>query len=391
MSDAAHMYDATHIEVLEGLEVVRKRPGMWVGSTGERGLHQMVFEVVGRAVNENVAGRAGSVAVALMPDGEVRVTDDGPGVPAEAVGEAVGPCLEDMLTRIHAQQDAGGRRAIAVSPLGNGLGLGVPNALASSLTAEVRRDGVRWVQVYARGVAVGPPTAAGPAVGSGITLAFRPDAGIFETVECSFDVLAERFRELAFLNRGLDISLSDERSAGECRSERFHSPGGARDFVLLLGEGRGTGALAQTDVIGFEREDPRMAGAVEVALQWRDSDEERVRTYANSRPTPEGGTHAQGFRDGVAAAVNAYARQRRLLTSADADLGADCIGKGLTAVVSVKLDQPGFRGATCAELDNTEARFCVEEAVREHLGMWLERHPEQAAAVIGRRRAGGGR
>ncbi|MFE7331383.1 ATP-binding protein [Streptomyces sp. NPDC057565] len=382
MSKETNRYDATHIEVLEGVEAIRKRPGMWVGSTSERGLRQLVFEVVGRAVNEVLAGRADSVDVALTPDGGVRVADDGPGVPVEAAGDTGGPSLETLLTRLHAGAEPGGRHAVAVSPFGSGVGLGVANALSSRLTAEVRREGVRWVQEYACGVAVTPPTAAGPATGSGTTIAFRPDVDIFETVECSFAVLAERFRELAFLNRGLDISLTDERSPGESRSERFQFPGGARDFVAFLE--RGAGTPVHPDVIGFEREDTHMAGTVEVALRWCDSPTERVRSFANGRPTPEGGTHVTGFRDGVAAAVNTYAREQQLLTAADPDLGADRIGEGLTAVVSVKLDRPEFLGATMGRLGNTAVRACLAEAVREHLGRWLEGHPEQAVAVIGR-------
>ncbi|NUL04741.1 DNA gyrase subunit B [Streptomyces lunaelactis] len=380
MSDDAIRYDAAHIQVLEGLEAVRKRPGMYVGSTGERGLHQLVFEVSGRAVNEVLAGCAGSVDVTLTPDGWVRVDDDGPGVPVEAAGDTRGPGLEALLTRMHAGAEPRGRHAASLGLFG--IGPCVTNALSSRLTAEVRRKGVRWVQEYARGIALTPPTAAGPATGGGITIAFLPDPDIFGTAEFSFDVLAERFRELAFLNRDLDISLTEERPPGGFRSERFQYPGGARDFVAFL-DAR-AGAPVHPDVIGFEREDPRMAGTVEVALRWCGSGEERVRTFANSRPTPGGGTHAAGFRDGVAAAFNAYARERRLLTAADPDLGVDRIGEGLTAAVSVKLDRPEFLGSTNGVLGGAAVRACVGEAVREHLGRWLEGHPEQAAAVIGR-------
>jgi DNA gyrase subunit B len=203
---------------------------------------------------------------------------------------------------MHAGAEPGGRHAAAMSLFG--IGPCVTNALSSRLTAEVRREGVRWVQEYARGVAVTPPTAAGPATGSGTTIAFRPDADVFGTAECSFAVLAERFRELAFLNRGLGISLTDGRPPGGSRSVRFRFPGGARDFVAFLDAQ--AEAPVHPDVIGFEQEEAAMAGAVEVALRWCGSREERVRSFANSQPTPDGGTHAAGFRDGVAAAVNAY-------------------------------------------------------------------------------------
>ncbi|WP_371094920.1 hypothetical protein [Streptomyces sanglieri] len=274
-----------------------------------------------------------------------------------------------------------------------GLGPCVTNALSSHLTAEVRREGVHWVQEYARGVALAPPAAAGTTAGSGTTIAFRPDADIFTTAEFSFAVLEERFRELAFLNRGLSISLTDERPAGHrSRSVRFRFPAGARDFVAFLDTRAPEQAQVHEqpreplhpDVIGFEREARRMAGTVEVALRWCGSREERIRCFANSVPTPEGGTHAKGFRDGVAAAVTSYARLRRLLTAADPDLGTEQIGVGLTAVVSVKLDRPVFLSATNGVLGGAAVRACVADAVREHLGTWLEEHPEQAAAVVGR-------
>jgi len=385
VSEEVIRYDASHIQVLEGWEAIRKRPGMYVGSTGERGLHQLVFEVACRAVNEVLAGRAGSVDVALTPDGGLRVADDGPGVPVEAgiagdTGDPGDPGLDARLTSMHAGAGPGGRQAAEMSLFGTGPC--VTNALSSRLTAEVRREGVRWVQEYARGVALTSPTAVGPATGSGTTIAFWPDTDIFGTAECSFAVLAEHFRQLAFLNQGLSITLTDERSPGESRPVRFQFPGGVRDFVAFLDTR--AGAPVHPDVIGFEREDPRMEGTVEVALRWCGSSEERVRSFANSVHTPDGGTHAMGFRDGVAAAVTSYARQRRLLAAADPDPGADRIGEGLTAVVSVKLDGPEFLGATHGMLGGAAVRACVAEAVREHLGTWLEEHPEQAAAVVGR-------
>ncbi|MEU2281498.1 ATP-binding protein [Streptomyces sp. NPDC013178] len=380
MSEKAVQYDATHIQVLEGREAIRKRPGMYVGSTGERGLHQLVFEVTDRAVDEVLAGRAGSVDVTLTPDGGVRVTDDGPGVPVEAAGDTGSPGLEALLTRTCAGAEPGGRHTTAVRIVA--LGPAVTNALSSRLTAEVRRYGVRWVQEYTRGVAVTPPTAAGPATGSGTTIAFQPDAGIFETTEVSYAVLAQHFRELAFLNRGLDVTLTDERPPGEPRSERFRFPGGAADFVAFLDAEAGT--PLHRDVICFERTDPRMEGTMEVALRWCDSPEERIRGFANSRATLEGGTHEAGFRAGVTAAVNAYARQRRLLTAADPDLTIDRIGEGLTAVVSVKLDCPEFQGATRGRLSGAVIHDCVATAVQEHLGAWLEEQEDAAGAVIGR-------
>ncbi|MFJ3828841.1 hypothetical protein ACIPWI_12805 [Streptomyces sp. NPDC090046] len=254
-----------------------------------------------------------------------------------------------------------------------GIGPCVANALSSRLTAEVRREGVRWMQEYERGVALAPPGAAGPAIGAGTTIAFRPDDTVFGPAQCEFDVLAECFRTLAFLNRGLDITLTDEGAPGGPRVARFRFPGGVRDFVGALGVR--SGAPFRSDVLGFEREVPRMAGTIEVALQWCDSREEDVRGFTNSLATGTG-THEAGLREGVAAAIDAYARARGLQTA------ADCIGEGLTAVVSVTLDDRDFVDFARREPGGDAVRACVAQAVREYLGAWFEAHPEQAAAVI---------
>ncbi|MCD7440688.1 DNA gyrase subunit B [Streptomyces lincolnensis] len=375
-------YDVARIEVLEGPDAFRKRPGMWVGSVTERGLHQLVFEVVSRAVNEVPGAGACSVDVTLTADGGVRVADHGPGVPFEAwgVGESGGTGLEARLTGLCAEPAPSGRHVVAVAHVGGGIR--VVNALSSRLTAEVRRDGVRRVQEHARGAALAPPAAVGPATGTGTTIAFWPDVEIFETTMCSFAVLAERFRQLAFLNPGLGISLTDERPARGAREVRFRFPGGVRDFVAALDAE--TGAGLEPDVIGFEREDPRMAGTMEVALLWSRLREERVRGFANSRATAEGGTHLDGFRDGVLAAVTAHARRRGLLRDAVPAPAADRIGEGLTAIVSVKLDRPEFLGSTHGLLGDVTVRTCVEEAVRDHLGGWFEEHPERAAEIVER-------
>ncbi|MEV2233786.1 DNA gyrase subunit B [Streptomyces phaeochromogenes] len=381
MSGESTRYDAADIEVLEGREAVRKRPGMWVGSTGERGLHQMVFEVVGRAVNQVLADGSGSgfVDVTLTSDGGVRVSDDGPEGSFEAAGDTGGPDLEALLTSFHAGPELRGRHITDVGQFR--AGLFVVNTLSSRLTAEARCEGVRRAYEYARGVEVVPPAAVGPATGSGTTLTFWPDGEIFETTRCSFAVLAERFRQVAFLNRGLGISLTDERPAGGARAVSFRFPEGVRDLVATLDAETGSGV--QPDVIGFEREDPRMAGTMEVALLWTGSRQERIVGFANSRATREGGTHLDGFCDGVAAAVIAYARERGL-PAADLDPRDDRICRSLTAVVSVKLDHPQFLGATCGLLGNTEVRDCVGEAVREHLEYWFEEDPERAAEFVGR-------
>ncbi|WP_329214547.1 DNA gyrase subunit B [Streptomyces sp. NBC_00683] len=381
MSENASGYDATNITVLEGREAIRKRPGMYVGSTGIRGLHQVLFEVIGRSVNDVLADGGGCVDVTLMRDGGVRVTDDGPGVPVEAAGDTSNACLETLLTRTQPGAGPGDRHRVSWSVCG--MGPCVTNALSRRLTAEVRRGQTLWIQEYSRGAAVAPPAATGPATGSGTSIAFWPDADIFDTTDCSFGVLAKRFREVALLNRGLSISLTDERPPGGVRSVRFQYPDGPRDFVAFLDAE--TGAQVAPDIIAFEREDARMAGTVEVALSWCGRRDEEVRSFANSVPTLEGGTHADGFRTGVTAAVNTHARQRRLVKMSDPDLTTDRISRGLTAVVSVKLDSPEYQGATRARLGGgATVHDCVEQAVREHLGTWLAQHPEQAAAIIAR-------
>ncbi|AVV44525.1 DNA gyrase subunit B [Streptomyces sp. P3] len=380
MSGKDLRYDAACIKVLEGVEAVRKRPGMYVGSTAERGLHQMVFEVVGRAVNAVLATGGGRVDVTLTPDGGVLVADDGPGVPFEGDADADGPGLEALLTGFPAGPGPAGRHVADVGYFH--VGLMVANALSSRLTAEVRCEGVRRAQEYARGVALTPPVAVGSTTTTGTTIAFWPDTEIFETTRCSFAVLAERLRQVAFLSRGLEISLADRRPDGGARKVRFCFPDGVRDFVAALHAE--TGGAVAADVVAFEREDPRMAGAMEVALVWQGSGEDRVRGFANSRPTFEGGAHLDGFRDGLATAVTAYGRARGLLTAVAADVGADGIWDGVTAVVSVKLDHPEFLGATRTLLGGTEVRACVREAVRDHVGTWLDAHPEDAARIVDR-------
>lgn len=375
MSEESKAYDASTIVVLEGLEAVRKRPGMYIGSVGERGLHHLVFEVAERALNEILGDTASRVEITLTADGGIRVADDGTGLPVEHAGHSDGPPLETRLAVLCCEAQPANRRSLFGGLFG--VGLAVVNALSGRLTAEVRRDGARWVLEYERGVAVAAPAHTGPADGSGTAITFRPDAEIFETLEFSFDALAERFRELAFLNRDLDITLTDDRDPAVPRAVRFRFPGGPRDHIAEQS------TPLRPDVIGFEREYSEMEGTVEVALRWCDSGEERVTSYANSLPTT-GGTHELGFRDGLAAAVNAYAREQQLLTTSDPDFTPAQLGAGLTAVVSVKLDHPEFEGATRHRLGNGPVRGYVAEAVREHLTAWLRANPVQATAVLAR-------
>lgn len=367
-------YDASHIQVLEGLEAIRKRPGMYIGSSSERGLHQLVFEAAEGAVNEVLAGRAGAVHVTLTADGRVRIEDDGPGLPAQEA--------DALLTRLPSGRRHAGRHAVATSLAGSGLC--ITNALSSHLTTELRHDGVRLLREYERGAetTVTPSAPAGPADGTGTVITFRPDPEVFGTAEYSFDVLADRFRELAFLNRALDVTLTDRRPAGGPRSERFRFPGGARDLVALLGTG--AGAPVHLEVFRFEREVSAMGGTVEVALRWHGFPGARLASFANSSPTPYGGTHAEGLRDGLASAVGAFARELGPPSEARPGALADGVGEGLVAVVSVKLDQPEFQGATHGVLGNPAVRGCVAEAVREEVGAWFARDRTTASAVVNR-------
>ncbi|NUP45947.1 MAG: DNA gyrase subunit B [Catenulispora sp.] len=365
-------YDASHIQVLEGLEAVRKRPGMYIGSTGERGLRYLVFEVVERAAHEILSGRASRMEVTLLPGGGVRVADDGTGVRVDG--------FDLPLTVLTACHGGPGRHDVTAGF--HGVGLSVVNALSSRMRAEVRQDGVSTVWEYARGVAATQPTPPAPEPkrgnGNGTTFWFWPDPEIFETTDQSFAALAERFRELAFLNRPLDISLIDEREPAEPTPVRFRFPGGVRDFVAYL-----DGEPSAPDIVGFDLDDPDMEGEMEIAWRWTASSTEQIRSFANSQTT-HGGTHERGFRDGMADAINAYARERQLLAETDSDLGDDPIGEGLIAVVAVRLDHPQLQGCLRDTLGNGPVRARVRAAVREHLSRWLGDHPEQADALISR-------
>ncbi|MFD0369701.1 DNA gyrase subunit B [Streptomyces sp. NPDC127114] len=376
MSEESHTYDASVIVVLEGLEAVRKRPGMYVGSVGERGLHHLVLDAAERALNEILGGTASRVEITLTADGGVRVADDGTGLAVGYAGHGDGPPLESRLTELWCGAPPADRRLLSGGNFGGGMA--VVNALSSRLTAEVCRDGARWVLEYEQGVPVGVPARTGPAEATGTVITFRPDAEIFETLELSFDTLAARFRELSFLNRELDITLADDRDPAAPRTVRFRFPGGPRDYVAQQS------APLHPDVISFEREYAEMEGTVEVALRWCDSSDERIASYANSRPTTGGGTHELGFRDGLAAALTAYAQEHRLLSPSDPDFTPTQLGAGLTAVVSVKLDRPEYEGATRDRLGNGPVRTCVTEAVRDHLTAWLRANPAQATAVLAR-------
>ena len=346
---------------------------MYIGSTGERGLHLVVTEAAGWSFDEILHGRASRLDVTLLRDGGVRLADDGPGVEF-----GTGPSLTTALTVLTAGRSTIGPRYPMSGVLGE---VSVVNALSSRLVAEVRREGRRYVQEFVCSRPVAPVADTGPTSGSGTTITFWPDADIFESTEFSFETLVERFRELAFLNRELDISLTDERGQASPHAVRLHFPDGVRELVAFLDDDHDDD-LDDSEIVGFTEEEPETETTMEIAWRWRGSEPERIRSFANSQPTPEGGTHLLGFRDGIAAALTAYARERRLLASTAPDIGADRIGRGLTAVVSVKVKHPQFAGCTHGTLANAEVRGHVRQAVQNHLAAWLTANPQQATEIL---------
>lgn len=368
-------YDASHLQVLEGLEAIRKRPGMYIGSTDVRGLLHLALEAAAPSLDEVAAGRVRRVEVTLLSDGGLRVVDDCQDVAFES---ADGLGLDQQLTTLRVGRRPS-QRDIVHFP---SVGLCVVNALSSRLVAEVRSEGVREVREYRQGAAVSPAAdraSAEPGAVAGTTITLWPDPGIFTTTQWPLDQLVERFRELSFLNRELDIMVTDERSP-ERRTLRFHNSGGPQDMVASLDEP--TPPLVHPDTIAFERDDPRMEGTMDVAFRWRRSGPKQIHGFANSNPTPGAGTHVLGFHDGLTAALSAYARAQGLLAASDPDLDAGQVGEGLTAVVSVRLDHVVFEGCTRGTLGNPEVRHCVEEAVVEHFGKWLAEHSPEAAAIL---------
>ena len=387
-------YDASAITVLEGLEAVRKRPGMYIGSTGERGLHHLVYEVVDNSVDEALAGYADTIDVTILADGGVRVTDNGRGIPVGIHPVEKRPAVEVVLTVLHAGGKFGGG-GYAVSGGLHGVGVSVVNALSTKLSVEIKTDGYRWTQDYKGGAPVAPLERHEATDETGTTVTFWADPEIFETTDYSFEVLARRFQEMAFLNRGLTISLRDERpqarqtsgadtadseEADEPREVRYHYEGGISDFVRHLNSRKGE--PVHPSVIAFQAEDKERLLSVEVAMQWNTQFTEGVYSFANTIHTHEGGTHEEGFRAALTSLVNRYARERRLLREKDDNLTGEDIREGLTAIISVKLGEPQFEGQTKTKLGNTEAKTFVQRIVHEHFGDWLERNPNEAADIV---------
>jgi DNA gyrase subunit B len=398
-----HGYGASDITVLEGLEAVRKRPGMYIGSTGPRGLHHLVYEVVDNSVDEALAGYATHIEIVLQADGGVKVVDNGRGIPVDMHPTEHKPTVEVVMTILHAGGKFGGG-GYSVSGGLHGVGISVVNALSRRVDTEVRRQGHVWRMSFADG---GKPQG-GLVKGeetteTGTTQTFYPDPSIFESTEFDFETLRARFQQMAFLNKGLRITLTDERRpaaesdgdddldldaiptegevSAEFRTVVYQYDNGLLDYVKHLNSGKKV-EVVHEDVIAFETEDTERHIALEMAMQWTSAYSESVHTYANTINTHEGGTHEEGFRAAMTSLINRYAREKSIIKEKDDNLTGDDIREGLTAVISVKLAEPQFEGQTKTKLGNSEVKGFVQRVVTDGLGDWLERNPGPARDVI---------
>jgi DNA gyrase subunit B len=370
-------YESADITVLEGLEAVRRRPGMYIGTTSIRGLHHLVYEVVDNAIDEALAGFCSKIVVQLLADGGCRVTDNGRGIPVEPIPKIKDrrPALEIVLTTLHAGGKFGGK-SYAVSGGLHGVGVSVVNALSSRLVVDVARDGFSWHQEYQRGKPLGKLRKGKTSTKTGTSVTFWPDPDVFEELGFKREVLAERLQELAFLTRGVEIALVDERE-DPVSKQLFKAAGGLADFVRHLSRGK---EPVHSKVIHFEAD--RGDSEAEVALQWNTGFAESIHTFANTINTHEGGMHEEGFRKALTNVINRYARQKALLKEKEENLIGEDIREGLTGIVAVKLREPQFEGQTKTKLGNTEMRSFVETTVNASLMMWLEEHPTDAKRII---------
>ncbi|MFW0118974.1 DNA topoisomerase (ATP-hydrolyzing) subunit B [Rothia sp. CCM 9417] len=405
--ETSHEYGAADITVLEGLEAVRKRPGMYIGSTGERGLHHLVYEVVDNSVDEALAGYADLIEVVIQKDGAVRVSDNGRGIPVDEHPTEKKPTVEVVMTILHAGGKFGGG-GYAVSGGLHGVGISVVNALSTRVETEVRRQGYSWHISYANGGKTAKPLTRGEATdATGTTQTFYPDPEIFETVDFDFETLRARFQQMAFLNKGLTIRLTDERElhegdevAGEdkpatlplnqvgpsaegYKSVTYMYENGLYDYVNFLNTSKKL-ATVHDDVIAFETEDTDRMMSLEVAMQWTAAYKESVHTYANTINTHEGGTHEEGFRAALTTLINRFARENKLLREKDDNLTGEDVREGLTAVVSVKISEPQFEGQTKTKLGNSEVKAFVQRVIMDQLGDWLERNPSTGKEIVRR-------
>jgi DNA gyrase subunit B len=374
-------YDARSITVLEGLEAVRKRPGMYIGSTGERGLHHLVSEVVDNAVDEALAGYADTIVVTLLADGGVRVYDNGRGIPVDEHPVEKRPAVEVVLTTLHAGGKFDGQ-AYAVSGGLHGVGVSVVNALSTRLEVEIRKDGYVWRQSYAMTQPTAPLQRGERTDETGSIVTFWPDGDIFETTEWSFETLSRRLQEMAFLNKGLSITLIDERPEhinGEPHVVKFRYDGGLADFVRYL---NATKDAVNPTVIEFGDETKSEGISAEIAMQWTQSYSESVHSFVNTINTAEGGTHEEGFRSALTSIVNRYAREQNFLREKDENLLGEDIREGLTAIIHVKMSEPQFEGQTKQKLGNTMARSYVQKVCNDHLKDWFDRNPGDAKGIV---------
>jgi len=366
-------YTSRQIQVLKGLEAVRKRPGMYIGSTSARGLHHLVYEVVDNSIDEAMAGECSRIEVVIAADDSIRVVDDGRGIPVDPHPTEKVPGVELALTTLH----AGGKfdkSSYKVSGGLHGVGLSVVNALSEWLTVDIRRDGFAWSQRYARGVKQTELERGAATSESGTTVVFKPDPEIFTELEYSFDTLASRLRELAYLNRGVMIELRDERDDG--RREEFHFEGGISQFVEYL-RGAKTALHSEVIYVSGSQDDTE----IELAMQYTDGYNENTFTFVNNINTHEGGTHLSGFKSSLTRTINGYA-QKNVLKKSDSGLSGDDVREGLVAVLSVKVMEPQFEGQTKTKLGNSEVRGIVESLINEKLGTWMEENPSSSKAII---------
>ncbi len=367
-------YTAKDITVLEGLEPVRLRPGMYIGSTGPRGLHQLAYEVIDNAVDEAMAGRASTIEMTIHPDTSVTISDNGSGIPVDVMADQGLPAVTVVLTKLHAGGKFGGE-GYKVSGGLHGVGVSVVNALSEWLTVEVKRDGKIWRQEFARGDPTTDLKKTGVAKDTGTTIAFLPDGDVFEELEWSTETLVQRLRETAFLTRGLRIVLYDERQGDE--KHEFHYEGGIRDFVSHVNRSKDP---VHKGIVYFEGENDQ--GNVEVAMQWNSSYQESVFTFANNINTTEGGSHLSGFKSALTRTLNDYARAKGLLKEKEDNLEGEDVREGLAAVLSVKLRDPQFEGQTKTKLGNPWVRGLVEQTVNQRLAEFLEEQPSDAKRII---------
>ncbi|ADP40355.1 DNA gyrase, B subunit [Rothia dentocariosa ATCC 17931] len=408
-SEQPHEYGASDITVLEGLEAVRKRPGMYIGSTTERGLHHLVYEVVDNSVDEALAGYASHIEVTIQADGGVRVQDDGRGIPVDEHPTEHKSTVEVVMTVLHAGGKFGGG-GYAVSGGLHGVGISVVNALSKKVITEVHRQGYSWHISFANGgIPDGPLRRGKVSQKTGTIQTFYPDPEIFETVEFDFETLRARFQQMAFLNKGLTISLTDERDQFEGgdevaeeedekdkvlplnrvganaeghRTVTYRYDNGLFDYVHFLNAGSKT--VINEDIIYFEAEDTVRHMALEVAMQWTGSYKESVHSYANTINTHEGGTHEEGFRAALTSLVNRYARENKLLRDKDDNLTGEDVREGLTAVISIKISEPQFEGQTKTKLGNSEAKSFTQREINDHMADWFDRNPAVAKDVVRR-------